>query len=188
MYEAVSKKCEKLLLLHEVEWLRNVYMTLYPTSKITHVNMSHDVFNEANIFGEIYLSVKAKGNHSHSIIAYWPESIEGTSNLSRHCEYRAGEIQYFFHHTVGIILPEQPEKSVSHVFAYVHWYEKHHCYDGQLFPLQVFTNIKKKTGASVFIPLSRIINQCAEFNTTMKFDFGIDNVLVLCPINRKVRF
>ena len=188
MYEAVSKKCEKLLLLHEVEWLRNVYMALYPTSTITHVNMSHDVFNEANIFGEIYLSVKAKGNHSHSIIAYWPESIQGTSELSRHCEYRAGEIQYFFHHMVGIILPEQPEKSVSHVFAYVHWYEKHPCYDGQLFPLKVFTNIKKKTGASVFIPLSRIINQCAEFNSTMKFDFGIDNVLVLCPINRKVRF
>ena len=74
--EAVSKKCEKLLLLHEVEWLRNVYMTLYPTSKITHVNMSHDVFHEANVFGEIHLSVKAKGNHSHSIIAYWPESIQ----------------------------------------------------------------------------------------------------------------
>ena len=35
---------------------------------ITHVNMSHDVFHEANVFGEIHLSVKAKGNHSHSII------------------------------------------------------------------------------------------------------------------------
>ena len=71
-------------------------MTLYPTSKITHVNMSHDVFHEANVFGEIHLSVKAKGNHSHSIIAYWPESIQGTNQLSRHSEYQAGEIQYFF--------------------------------------------------------------------------------------------
>ena len=86
------------------------------------------------------------------------------------------------------MLPEQPEKFVSHVFAYVHWYEKHPYYDTQLFPLKVFTNIKEKNGSSVFIPLSRIMNQCAEFNTTMKFDFGIDNVLVLCPVNRKVKY
>lgn len=186
VYNATSKICEKLFQLHEVEWIKNVYMVLYPNSKITNVLMAHDAFNEISICGERWLSIKARGNHSHSIIAYWPESVEGSSVLTDQCQYRAGEIQYFFHHTVGIIKPGQPEILVTHVFAYVHWYDKHPYHDTQLYPLKVYTNIKKNDGPSVFIPVSRIMNQCAELNTSMKFDFGMDNVLVLCPINRSI--
>ncbi|KAL5506437.1 hypothetical protein EMCRGX_G008072 [Ephydatia muelleri] len=75
-YEATSKVSEKLFSLDEVEWLRNVYLALYPLSKITHVFMAHDVFNEVSILGEKFLSVKARGNSSHSIIAYWPKPLE----------------------------------------------------------------------------------------------------------------
>ncbi|KAL5500372.1 hypothetical protein EMCRGX_G011923 [Ephydatia muelleri] len=187
-YEATSKVSEKLFSLDEVEWLRNVYLALYPLSKITHVFMAHDVFNEVSILGEKFLSVKARGNSSHSIIAYWPKPLEGRNFLSASsCEYRAGEVQYFFYHTVAMMHPGKPESHVTHVFAYVHWYENHPYQDMQVYPMKTFTNITKKSGPSVFLPLSRIINQCAELNTTQKFDFGVDNVLVLCPVNRKIQ-
>ena len=187
-YEATSKVSEKLFSLDEVEWLRNVYLALYPLSKITHVFMAHDVFNEVSILGEKFLSVKARGNSSHSIIAYWPKPLEGRNFLSASsCEYRAGEVQYFFYHTVAMMHPGKPESHVTHVFAYVHWYENHPYQDMQVYPMKTFTNITKKSGPSVFLPLSRIINQCAEVNTTQKFDFGVDNVLVLCPVNRKIQ-
>ena len=62
--------------------------------------MAHEVFNKVSILGEKFLSVKARGNHSHSIIAYWPKSLEGSNILSdSSCECRAGEVHYFFHHT-----------------------------------------------------------------------------------------
>ena len=188
IYESTSKVSEKLFSLDEVEWLRNVYFALYPLSKITQVFMVHDVFNEVSIFGEKFLSVKARGNNSHSIIAYWPKSVEGSNVLSASsCECRAGEVQYFFHHTVAMMHPGKPESHVTHVFAYVHWYENHPYQDTQLYPMKIFTNITRKSGPSVFLPLSRIMNQCAELNITQKFDFGVDNVLMLCPVNRKIQ-
>ena len=110
------------------------------------VFMVHDVFNEISICGDKWLSIKARGNHSHSIIAYWPESVEGSNVLTDQCQYRAGEIQYFVHHTVGITMP------VTHGF--VHWYDKHPSHDARLYPLKVYTNIKKNNGPSVFIPVA----------------------------------
>ena len=100
---------------------------------------------------------------SHSIIAYWPKSLEGSNSLSASsCECRAGEVQYFFHHTVAMMHPGKPEFHVTHIFAYVHWYENHPYQDTQLYPMKIYTNITRKSGPSVFLPLSRIMNQCAE--------------------------
>ena len=87
--------------------------------------MAHEVFYEIDIFGEQFTSVKSKGNHSPVVTAYWPATLQQNGP---NCELNAGAIQYFFPHTISIIMlcdgTVEPQQ-ISHLFARVHWFEKH---------------------------------------------------------------
>lgn len=146
--------------------------------------MAHEVFYDIEIFDELFTSVKSNGNHSSTIIAYWPASLEHNSS---HCEFSAGTIQYFFFHTVAIKLFQELSETTKlcHVFACIHWFDKHPYQDVLPYPLKVFTTLTKQGGSSIFRP---IMSCCAEWNTSIKFDFGTDNVLLLCPTNRRIHF
>ena len=81
----------------------------------------------------------------------------------------------------GTVEPQQ----ISHLFARVHWFEKHPCQEVLPYPLKVFATLTKNGGSSTFLPLSRIMSRCAVCDTSVKFDFGTDHVLLLCPTNNK---
>ena len=186
LYSSISAKYERLFSSEEVRWLHSVYNALYPNSEIANIPMAHEVFYEIDIFGEQFTSVKSKGNHSAIVTAYWPTSLEQNG---RTCELNVGAIQYFISHIISIIMPsnetDEPQQ-ISHLFARVHWFEKHPCQEALPYPLKVFSTLTTKSGSSTFLPLSRIMSRCAVSDTTVKFDFGTDHVLLLCPTNKKI--
>lgn len=186
LYSSVSAKYEMLFSSEEVRWLHSVYNALYLNSEIAYIPMAHEVFYEIDIFGEQFTSVKSKGNHSPVVTAYWPASLEQNGPT---CELNAGAIQYFFPHTISIIMPfngtDEPQQ-ISHLFSRVHWFEKHPCQEVLPYPLKVFATLTTKGGSSTFLPLSRIMSRCAVCDTTAKFDFVTDHVLLLCPTNKKI--
>ena len=143
------------------------------------------MFYEIDIFGEQFTSVKSKRNHNPVVTAYWPASLEQNGP---NCEFSAGVIQYFFTIPFSIIMPSngavEPQQ-ISHLFARVHWFEKHPCQEVLHYPYKVFATLTKNGGSSTFLPLSRIMSRCAVCDTTMKFVFETDNVLLLCPTNKK---
>ena len=74
----------------------------------------------------------------------------------------------------------------GHLFARVHWFEKHPCQEVLPYPLNVFATLTKIGESSTFLPISRIMSCCAVCDTSVKFDFGTDHVLLLCPTNKKI--
>ena len=119
----LGKKYEKLLPPEEVQWLKDVYLALYPQQPSLHVPMLHEVFHEINVLGEHYCSEKCKGRNSPVISAYWAGA---TGNLLSSAErVRAGTIQGFFLHTISLTGDGSKHKKISHVFAKVRWHRLH---------------------------------------------------------------
>ena len=55
------------------------------------------------------------------------------------------------------------------------------------YPQKLFTTLTIQ-GDSIFLPVCRIIPRCAEWNTSVTFDFGTDHVLLLTPIYKMIQF
>ena len=67
-----------------------------------------------------------RNNRKSSVImAYWP-SRGGEFNTSEYSTLSVGVVQYLFKHTVTVESDhETPLQYLVHVFAYVHWKQKH---------------------------------------------------------------
>ena len=190
LYDTKSLMLEQLFSVHEVEWLRDVYKTLYPNENIHHCSVLHEQFFEIEILGERYTSAKSKGNHSACISAYWSANRDGSLHPTIDTGIQVGEIQYFFKHTLSLMprgdLPER--RQITHVFACVHWFCEQPHYNTLPLPLKVYTTPGKVSGPVTFLPVSRVSSRMAVHETSMEVPpFGnLDHVLVVCPVNRKL--
>ena len=91
----MGRKYEKLLPPEEVQWLKGVYLALYPQQDSLHIPMLHEVFHEINVLGEHYCSEKCKERNSPVTSACWAGA---TGNLLSSAERtRIGIIQGFLY-------------------------------------------------------------------------------------------
>lgn len=138
--------------------------------------MVYERFYELKVFNERFLSVKARGNHSSAVCAYWA-GING--NILATCEHlRVGVLQYFIRHTINVPTSVTQFKRVSHVFACVHWYQTHLRENWYHHRIIVASPDIDSCGPATFIPISRIFSSCAITSRTVMFDYGEDNVVV----------
>jgi len=137
--------------------------------------MRYEYFHRLKVFNEAYSSVKAKGNRSSAICAYWVGvGGEISSNFDT---LRVGLIQYFVKHTVCITASSQSKRIVN-VFAKVHWYRTHLREQWFHHRALVCSPDMISCGPATFLPVSRIFCRCAITSNTVKFDYGEDNVIV----------
>ena len=183
-----SRKYEKLFASTEVQWLTELYEILYPEEMVKFCPMRYECFHDACVaMGESYTSEMSKGNSSSCISAIWATSLNGQISLSP-AKKQAGVIEYLFTHSVVLQNKDNilRTKTVTNSFARVRWYEDHPYSNMLPFPLKVYASTVKNSGALCFLPLCRIMSRCAIKKTTLKFPYGLDNVVVVCPVNRKI--
>ena len=98
------------------------------------------------------------------------------------------KVEYFFTHTLQLSTVESPEKKqqVEHIFAKVKWFGRHPRAHQLPYPLLVVTTVFENEGPASIIPLSRIVCRCGiSIRTTVKFDYGEDNVYIITPYFQK---
>lgn len=116
LHASISRRHQKYFNHKEVKWLSEVYKTLYPSGDIGHVAMVHEQFHELAVFGEKFLSDKARGKHSAVICAYW--SFMTGRMTSEHLRF--GNVICFFRHKI-----HYNSKELTLIFARIHWFKQH---------------------------------------------------------------
>ena len=169
-----SRRYQKLFTHEEVMWLSEVYKTLYPSAEIGHVPILHETFNELTVFGNKFLSDRARGNHSAVICAYWSFTEGYISSEELHFE----KIYCFFRHSIVY-----DSKKVAHIFARVHWFKSHPKKNWFNHHLAVIDSDLQNSGPVTFMPISRVFGQCAIVANKIKFDYGYDSVCVAMKLS-----
>jgi len=176
-----AKRYEKILPPQEVQWLREIYQTIYPNEcSELHISMICELFNEVEVLGEHYCSMKSKGSASPYVSAHWAD-VAGKIALNSD-KLRVGMLQHFFLHNVGFASNSGKQKKVSHIFARVSWHRSHPRQNWLPSPLIITSPDFDVPGPSTFIPLSRILNRCAVSSDKIQFDFGEDSVNIASPL------
>ena len=74
---------------------------------------------------------------------------------------------------------------VDHVLAVVDWYESHPQRDYFGDSIIVASTISHQLTRASFIPVSRIIARCAYIETSYKFNYGEDRIMVCIPLLKR---
>lgn len=177
-----SRKYEKRFASTEVKLLTELYEILYPKECVKFFPIC-----VMNVFMEWLWerAIHHKGNSSPCIMAIWTTSLNGQISLSPAKE-QAGVIEYFFTHSI-VLKNKENILQTKTVIKFI-CYEDHPYSDILPFriPLKVYASTSKNSEALCFLPLCRIMSRCAIQKTTLNFPFGLDNVVVVCPVNRKI--
>ena len=192
-HQLPAKRYEQYLPSQDVKWLTEVYKNIYSSDSVYFVPMLIETFNEVEVLGERFVSVKAKGNSSPYIAAFWAGQggkISEDINL-----LRIGKVMHFFKHSVvinsSIDTSDSSEsalkrRKVCHVFARVQW-NSSPIQDAN-FPSPII-NVDPTfdiSGPANFIPLNRVFCRCAVVKDTIKFDYGEDSTLIVIPLKNKI--
>ena len=182
----VPPGCEKYMLDNQRQDLSLMYRVIY--ENVVHVPLRYTEFNQIKVFDRIYTSTKSRTTRSAAFIAIWPH-LSGilTSRHPQVQDVRVGIIENFLIHTPEIKQADGENFQQPHVLAYVKWYQDH--------PQKFFSNgivlsatVTEHTSGASFMPVSRILSQCAFINMKVKFEYGEDKVCVTIPVKRHYLF
>ena len=178
---------EKYMLDNQRQDLSLMYRVIY--ENVVHVPLRYTEFNQIKVFDRIYTSTKSRITRSAAFIAIWPH-LSGilTSRRPQVQDVRVGIIENFLIHTPEIKQADGENFQQPHVLAYVKWYQDH--------PQKFFfsngivlsATVTEHTSGASFMPVSRILSQCAFINMKVKFEYGEDKVCVTIPVKRHYLF
>ena len=165
----------------DVEFLKNMYNTLYPSVGVRSMDICNTCrsVKYVDIFGSVLGVKMGRSSRSSMIIAYWhKEDGQICSYDGMELTPRPGQIQKLIVHNVII-----NNKSCVHLLARVQWFSKP---DEQIFkhygkPVEAwYSNVYDVEGPSTYIPVQRI---------RAKFVYAFENirgknVIVVMPRER----
>lgn len=114
----------------------------------------------------------SRTSRSAAILAAWPSHRGILTRLPTSDDVRVGIIQSYFLHTPLIANQE----SKPHLLAQVDWLQDHPCKFLLKNGIVLSTTVPEPTQCSLFMPVSRIISQCATVNKTMQLSTGEDHI------------
>ena len=153
----LHRRYEKFFDNEQVSRLTHVYSLLYP----------HETINKVPMFHETVHEVKVLGLNAAVVCAYWT----GTGGaVSPPCDVlRVGVVQHFVKHTVEIVSSSQEKRTVTHLFAFLHWYRVHPRATW-FHPHIIVASLDMVTnGPAVFLP------PCALIVDDADFDYGVSH-------------
>ena len=172
---------EQILDAEYVSLLSAVYSQLYPDKVFSRLRPFIQRYGCITLFNDIIGScLPGRNNRKSSVImAYWPTS--GDALRSIECTtLSVGIVQYFIKHTVSSIqTPESNFQDYEHVFAYVHWKQKHPQNNWFGTFAIVCVDIDEPLSPTCFIPVQRNACRCAYAVIPVDFDGTVESVLLL---------
>ena len=166
--------------------LKDTYCRLYMgQSVIQHVPMKYTEFYQVKVYGHWYTSLRSRSHKSTCIMAIWPNCIGKIISHDHNClseDVRTGLIEYFVLHnpTIDGIDDE------TFNFAKVKWYDDHPRKFWFKNSVVVSSTLFIEESEASFLPLSRIMSNCAIVEQSTQFDYGIDKVNVCIPLVRRI--
>ena len=160
-------------------YIQQMYALLYPTSDIEHINRFYYQSKGIVINNEDFISTGSRSNKSSTVAAHWP----GVLNIDPLGEapLRVGVVTFFFRHTIRIV-KNSATKTISHILAHVNWYMDHPRRN-ILHPSTIISStVFDRDSPASYIPVNRIAARCANAETTWRFDYGQDNVIISVPL------
>ena len=163
---------------HEILHLKQMYRQLNMDVQDESIVGNFERFSSVEVGGELYGSSFSRSIRSSYVLASWV-STGGRINI-RDSEPRAGCVQFYMRQNVSVAGEYKP-----FLLAYVIWYQDHpeRSYFGN--PLQVCCkDLFEQLGPASFIPVQRIYSKFVPAFDKVKGE----NVMVVCPIPRKIAF
>lgn len=177
--EAVSPHYDCVLTADECEFLKCIYLQLYPQFTNFRVSPLYKKCGRISFSGDLIGSEMPGANSVKSsvITAFWP----GKGNNLQTIDYstkQVGVIQYFLIHYFSSAEVDEER----HIFAYVKWKQphRHQSYFGK--SAIVSEDQFEVTDACCFLPVQRISNRCAYALLTVSFPDITERVFVACPL------
>ena len=162
--------------------LNDMYCAIYGKEFVVQVPLRYEEFYQLKIFKSVLSTSKSRSSKSTAVIAAWP-SPSGilTGRKPMPDDVRVGTIEYFFSHQPTILLCEgDANRAVAtpHLLARVKWFQDH----PQKFLLKngivIASTVYESEQCSTFIPVSRIITQCATVTKYLQLSYGEDHVCI----------
>ena len=123
---------------------------------------------------EEYTSSKARSQKSSAIAAKWP-GVVGIDTRGE-APLRIAQVTSYIEHKLT-------KTNKTHMLARVRWYCDHPRRDSLHSSVILCSSVLDPESCASFIPVSRIMCRCAlSSSVSMKFDYGVDNVLVAVPL------
>ena len=170
--EIIPPLSEYVMTCDEIENLRGMYVALYPTKEISHLNRVCAKMNKISFGGELLSSEFGNSNRNSCISAFW-KSPQHTQ-----LQLRIGHIQYMLKHKATI-----QNETVEHIVAYVHWFKKHpeEMYFGS--SAYVVRNDFYQHTTFCYIPIQRLnARMCFGKTTIYPASPNSENVTVAIPV------
>ena len=148
--------------------------------------MTIEMFNEVEVLGEWFVSEKTKGNLSPYVAAFW--AGQG-GNITEENILRVGKVVHYFKHVIALDINGEPStkrRKLCHIFAKVDWNSRHPRETWFSLPIVVVDPLFDTPGLANFIPLSRLLSQCAVLCESIKFDYGEDLAVIAIPLKKKI--
>ena len=179
----ISPLKEKCFSDTELSYLRQMYMCLYPNSRIERLSRFYYQSKQLNMNSEEFISTGSRSQRSPAIAAHWP----GVLSIDPRGEapLRIGIVTCFVRHEISFIqdsLRLQSSSTVSHVLAHVKWYMDHPRRNFFHPSIIVCASVYDADSPACYMPVSRIAGRCAIASTTIRFDYGEDSVIVAVPL------
>lgn len=171
---------EKLFSEDSRDLLREMYDAIYGKEKVLQVPLHYQEYREIKIFDRTYSSCKSRTSRSAAIIAVWPSLSGILKRAPIKDDIRVGVIQSFILHTPSLA----NEEKNWHVLAQVSWLDDHPHKFALNNGIILSSTLPQPANSSMFMPVSRIISQCATVNRTLQMTFGEDHVCIALPLKR----
>ena len=182
-HELVPPRREKYIREKVCDMLKEMYCALYGVENIVHVPLLYVEFTNIKVFNKTYLSEISTAEKSPAIIAAWP-SVSGilTERHPSNDDLHVGTVKYFaslFNHKTNNAVSKE-----CHILACIDWNEDHPQKNFLGSGIIISAKLYQSFSLASFLPVSRIITQCAIIDQTFGFDYGEDNVRIALPLRR----
>ena len=166
--------------------LTGMYSEIYGVENVLHAPLQYQEFCEVKIFHDTYVSARSRSSRSAVITAVWP-SPSGILSSRKPIgdDIRVGTIQYFLLHTPLLKVAQGEEVQKPHILAQIDWYQDHPRKFSMGNGIILAATVSQPLYVASFMPVLRIISQCAVVNMKMHMDYGEGYVCVAFPVKQK---
>ena len=185
----LSPSCRRVLDADNVSKLELLYQQLYPNLNIVSVSPFYFHSGRAMLCGDILGSVMSATScqSSSTIMAFWPLRHCTVSSID--CvKMRVESVPYFCKHQLTICTADDETTHLSHLFAFVSWYERHSHDNWYGASVTVCTNNFEPTSTFSFIPIQRIFAVGAYCRSEASFSRFNEIVFVSAPVPMRLSF
>ena len=172
----IGNTCDKVLEAYEATALQQLYEQLYPCLPLASFSLFYKKSLRASVADVVIESCKVSNKNS-VIMATW---YSATMNHNSQC---VGVIQYFMLHVLSVLVDNDVNRDIPHLFCYVKWFKKHRSFDYFGSSATVVTEDFEPFSPFSFVPVQRISNCCAHGSLSVDFGKGFkENVVVVIPL------